>query len=104
MGFEYLATQIVLIGSRHHFLRRRESPLLHYTILKIDLTRPPHGWEAVTAPGGRGSRLQKRLDPDIRLALGRSDSAFPMDSTISSLQAVHDRLLVNFKSDAPQAV
>jgi hypothetical protein len=37
MGFEYLATQIVLIGSRHHFLRRRESPLLHYTIFKIAL-------------------------------------------------------------------
>jgi len=45
MGFEDLATQIVLIGSRHHFLRRRESPLLHYTIIETALILQPGSQE-----------------------------------------------------------
>jgi len=44
MGFEDLATQVILIGSRHHFLRRRESPLLHYTIIETALE--VMGWSA----------------------------------------------------------
>src|SRR5271170_7045987 len=34
---EYLAPQVVLIGSRHPCLRRRVSPPLHYTICDIAL-------------------------------------------------------------------
>jgi hypothetical protein len=37
MRLKYLAPQIVLVGSRHLGLRRRVSPLLHYTIHDIDL-------------------------------------------------------------------
>jgi hypothetical protein len=37
MRLEYLATQIILVGSRHPRLRRRVSPLLHYTISDIAL-------------------------------------------------------------------
>jgi hypothetical protein len=35
--FEYLAPQIVLVGSRHPCLRRRVSPDIHYTITDIAL-------------------------------------------------------------------
>ncbi|MGA9244563.1 MAG: L-lactate permease, partial [Silvibacterium sp.] len=34
---KYLAPQVVLVGSRHPRLRRRVSPLLHYTIIGIAL-------------------------------------------------------------------
>ncbi len=34
---KYLAPQVVFVGSRHPRLRRRVSPLLHYTIIGIAL-------------------------------------------------------------------
>jgi len=34
---EYLAPQVILVGSRHPRLRRRVSPSLHYTIIGIAL-------------------------------------------------------------------
>jgi hypothetical protein len=34
---EYLAPQVILIGSRHACLRRRVSPPIHYTIIAIAL-------------------------------------------------------------------
>ncbi len=42
---KYLAPQVVFVGSRHPRLRRRVSPLLHYTIIGIALIR--HGLETV---------------------------------------------------------
>ncbi|MGC1299329.1 MAG: hypothetical protein WA869_30255, partial [Alloacidobacterium sp.] len=36
---KYLAPQVVFVGSRHPRLRRRVSPLLHYTIIGIALVR-----------------------------------------------------------------
>ncbi len=37
---KYLAPQVVFVGSRHPRLRRRVSPLLHYTIIGIALVLP----------------------------------------------------------------
>ncbi|MGC1296292.1 MAG: hypothetical protein WA869_14760, partial [Alloacidobacterium sp.] len=39
---KYLAPQVVFVGSRHPRLRRRVSPLLHYTIIGIAPKSPQH--------------------------------------------------------------
>ncbi|MGA9242974.1 MAG: hypothetical protein WBW03_13480, partial [Silvibacterium sp.] len=52
---KYLAPQVVLVGSRHPRLRRRVSPLLHYTIIGIALA---HSRLALLLDTGDGSISQ----------------------------------------------
>ena len=58
--FEYLAPQIILVGSRHPCLRRRVSPAIHYTITDIALNSA-----AIYGPLGADGKPNNTLDATI---------------------------------------
>ena len=56
---EYLAPQVILIGSRHACLRRRVSPPIHYTIIAIALDYLPGNF------GTQGVSFDPRPPPRV---------------------------------------